>query len=107
MQGEPLSLAEEVAGVYDLHIAWADEAFFDELRHALGEMLPSEGALAERYAAFEKTLQVPPERVEPLALFATPIFAPTVVFRASARLRRRRKTLLAISGGLLDQLLPI
>lgn len=70
LQGEPLSLAQEVAGVYDLQIAWTEEAVFEGLRRELGELLPGDGTLEERYAAREKSLEVPAERVEPLARYA-------------------------------------
>ena len=70
LQGEPLSLAEEVAGVYDLNISWTRETIFEELRYTLGELLPGDGSLAERYKALEESLKVPPVCVEPLARYA-------------------------------------
>lgn len=70
LQGEPLSLAEEAAGVYDVPIAWIDEAHFEALRQQLSELLGGAGPLSERYAAYEKALRVPAERVEPLSRYA-------------------------------------
>jgi hypothetical protein len=94
LAGEPLALVDEVAGVYGLQIAWTDESFFEQQRRALDELLPGQGELAQRYAAFEDRLEVAPERVEPLARYAL------------EALRRRTEALIAAFGEGLDGLPP-
>lgn len=70
LKGEAMTLAEEVAGVLDIPIAWKDESAFEALRQELSDLLPGKGDLAERFARRERALEVSPERIPTLARYA-------------------------------------
>jgi hypothetical protein len=58
LQGECLSLGEEVEGLYDITPEWTDEAVFEEAHRALDELLPSGGTLAERLIAKKRETEI-------------------------------------------------
>jgi hypothetical protein len=62
--GESLSYADEVEGCYGVRPSHTDEAVFTAAHERLEELLPGEGALAERHAAWQASTRVPAERVE-------------------------------------------
>jgi hypothetical protein len=66
LQGEQLTLVEEVRALYDITPEWVDEAVFEETHRTLDGLLPPGDSLAERVAMREKATEVPVERVEPL-----------------------------------------
>jgi hypothetical protein len=66
LQGEQLTLAEEVKALYDITPEWVDEAIFQEAHRTLDELLPAGDSLIERMAIREKATEVPFERVAPL-----------------------------------------
>ena len=64
LAGEPGSYADEVEGCYGVRPVHTDEAVFEAAHERLEDLLPGEGALAERYARWQKSLLVPSEQVE-------------------------------------------
>jgi hypothetical protein len=69
LQGEPLSLAEEVEGVYDICPAWVDEHVFEQARRELDDLLPMSGTLNERMIRRSRVLEVPHERLPALSQY--------------------------------------
>ena len=67
LQGEALSLQEEVAGLYDVYPERVSETVFEEALAALEDLLPGSGSLAERDAAFQRRFELPAERLLDLA----------------------------------------
>jgi hypothetical protein len=66
LAGENISLAEEVAGLYDVQPAWKDEAIFLEAHEQLNQILPKGGSLKERVESWNKSLEIPVEKVKQL-----------------------------------------
>jgi hypothetical protein len=66
LAGESRPYAEEVEGCYGVRATWTDEAAFTAAHERLEEVLPRQGTLAERHERWEKSMRVPPERVEGL-----------------------------------------
>jgi len=64
LAGEPLSYADEVEGCYGVRPTHTDESVFATAHEQLEELLPGDGSLAERYAAWRNSMLVPPEGVE-------------------------------------------
>lgn len=64
LQGEVMSLAEETERLYDITPAWTDEAVFTAAHHALADLLPPGGSLAERMATRRKALEIPVAQVK-------------------------------------------
>jgi hypothetical protein len=64
LAGEPLSYADEVEGCYGVRPTHTDESVFAAAHEQLEELLPGNGSLAERYAAWRNSMLVPAERVE-------------------------------------------
>lgn len=64
--GEPLALAEEVAGLFDVQPVWEDERTFEEAHRALEELLPPGPTIQERMAARDAATEIPVARAEPL-----------------------------------------
>ncbi|HEX2110501.1 MAG TPA: hypothetical protein VHF67_03010 [Gaiellaceae bacterium] len=64
LAGEPVPYADEVEGCYGVRPVHTDEAVFAAAHERLETLLPGEGPLAERYERWEKSIRVPPERVE-------------------------------------------
>ena len=63
LTGERLAYVEEVAGRFGVAVGRADEAMFAAIHRALDPLLPGEGPLRERHAAWRSASIVPPERV--------------------------------------------
>ena len=66
LQGEQLTLAEEVKALYDITPDWVDEAIFQEAHRTLDELLLAGDSLMERMATRKKATEVPLEGVGPL-----------------------------------------
>jgi hypothetical protein len=64
LAGEPHSYADEVEGCYGVRPTHTDESVFAAAHEQLEELLPGNGSLAERYAAWRNSMLVPAERVE-------------------------------------------
>ncbi|HEY9526178.1 MAG TPA: hypothetical protein VIR02_03790 [Anaerolineales bacterium] len=64
--GEKVSLADEVEALYDVRPAWKDEANFEEAHRLLEEALPPGGSLKERALDWERSLEIPNEKVKEL-----------------------------------------
>lgn len=69
--GESRTFAEEAQRSFGHAAPPRDAAALDALRQRLSELLPGQGTLAERHAAFRRSLAVPPDRVE--AVFAAAV----------------------------------
>jgi len=66
LAGESRSYADEVEGCYGVRPTHTDEAVFAAAHERLEELLPGEGALAERHERWEQASLVPAERIEGL-----------------------------------------
>lgn len=64
--GEKISLADEVEAMYDVRPAWKDEANFEEAHKLLDEVLPPGGSLKERTLEWERSIEIPVEKVKEL-----------------------------------------
>jgi hypothetical protein len=64
LAGESNSYADEVEGCYGVRPTYTDEGVFAAAHERLEELLPGDGALAERHARWEESIRVPPDRVE-------------------------------------------
>jgi hypothetical protein len=64
LAGESGSYADEVEGCYGVRPTNTDEAVFRAAHERLEELLPGDGALAERYEHWEASIRVPTEQVE-------------------------------------------
>lgn len=69
LQGEQLSLVEEVEGIYDITPVWTDEGVFEEAHQALDELLPAGENIQERMSFLDHTLEIPKTQIEPLIPF--------------------------------------
>src|SRR5918911_1080464 len=65
LAGEAGSYADEVEGCYGVRPTHTDEAVFAAAHERLEELLPGDGSLAERYARWQDSTPVPPERNQP------------------------------------------
>jgi hypothetical protein len=70
LQGERLSLIEEVEGFFDITPAWTDEAVFRDAHRTLEELLPPGGTLPERMALLRKSREISVAQTEKLLPFA-------------------------------------
>ena len=64
LAGESRSYADEVEGCYGVRPTHTDEAVFAAAHERLEELLPGDGALAERHERWESSSFVPAEQVE-------------------------------------------
>lgn len=64
LAGESMSYVDEVEGCYGVRPAHTDEAVFTAAHEQLEQLLPGGGTLAERHAAWEESIRVPPEQIE-------------------------------------------
>jgi hypothetical protein len=71
ISGEKVSLADEVEAMYDVRPDWKDEANFEEAHALLNQVLPPGGSLKERTLAWERSLEIPVEKVKE--------FLPTII----------------------------
>jgi hypothetical protein len=65
--GDALSYSDQVRAYYDIEPTWTDEKLFDEAHATLDALLPGDGSLVERRAAYRKQFVIPRERILPLA----------------------------------------
>src|SRR5437762_11399369 len=63
LAGESRSYADEVEGCYGVRPTYTDEAIFTAAHERLEELLPGDGPLAERYAQWQDSTRIPPERI--------------------------------------------
>ena len=66
LQGEQVSLADEVEAIYGVRPQWKDEANFEEAYRLLDEVLPAGASLKERMLEWERSLEIPVEKVKEL-----------------------------------------
>ena len=66
LQGEAVSLAEEVEALYDIQADWKDESNFLEAHKLFDQVLPGEGSLYERMESWDKSLEIPVEKAKEL-----------------------------------------
>lgn len=66
LAGEKVSLAEEVNALYDVQPVYVDEANFEQAHEELDQILPPGGSLAERKQAWDRSLEIPVEKVKEL-----------------------------------------
>ena len=64
LAGESASYPDEVEGCYGVRPTFTDETVFEAAHAELGELLPGDGSLAERYEVWRRATRVPAERVE-------------------------------------------
>ena len=69
LAGEKVSLAEEVHALYDVQPAWKDESNFEEAHKELDALLPSGNSLQERMQDWNRSLEIPVEKVKELLPF--------------------------------------
>jgi hypothetical protein len=65
LAGEPRSYSDEVERCYGVRPGHTDEAVFRAVHEQLEELLPGDGLLAERKQAWEDSMRVPADRIEP------------------------------------------
>lgn len=63
LSGEAVDYLDEVYRIYDIHVAGADEAQFEQARRALDAALPGSGDVAERMAGWRKQFDIPQDRL--------------------------------------------
>lgn len=66
LAGEEVSLSDEVQALYDVQPKWKSEAIFEEAHSDLGQALPAGDSLAERMQAWNRSLEIPVEKVREL-----------------------------------------
>lgn len=66
LSGEKVPLADEVEALYDVRPEWKDGTKFEEAHRVLDEALPSGGSLKERMVTWERSLEIPIEKVKQL-----------------------------------------
>jgi hypothetical protein len=69
--GEEVSLAEEVRDIFDIEAVWKDESIFMEIQRGLDQILPGKGPLQERLERWNKSLEIPLEKVTELLPMVT------------------------------------
>jgi hypothetical protein len=65
LAGESGSYADEAEGYYRVRPTYTDEAVFTAAHEQLGELLPGDGSLAQRYQRWEDSIRVPTDQIEP------------------------------------------
>lgn len=71
LDGENVSLAEEVHALYDIQPQWKDEATFREAQQELDQLLPGEGPLQDRLDRWKRSLEIPIDMVNELLPYIT------------------------------------
>jgi hypothetical protein len=66
LQGEKVSLADEVEAIYGVRPGWKDESDFEEAHRLLDEVLPPGSSIKERMLEWERSLELPVEKVRDL-----------------------------------------
>lgn len=87
LAGEPIGYADEVRGCFDIEPVWTPESVFEGANAELEELLPGDGPLADRMAAWRRGFEVSPE------------VARTMIDRIAAEARRRSAELAALPAG--------
>jgi len=67
LAGEQVSLAEETQALYDVQPGWKDETIVEEGHKELDSLLPPGNSLPERMQAWNRSLEIPIEKVKELA----------------------------------------
>ncbi len=70
LAGDQLDFVEEVKLYFDITPKIVDEAIFEEIHAELQRLLPGKGSLSERMAAWQKSLELEPDRILPVLDFA-------------------------------------
>jgi hypothetical protein len=68
LAGAPVSFLDEVDDYFQVRIELGDPALYAEAHSAVGPLLPGDGSLAERYAAYRTSDEIPPARLEECVL---------------------------------------
>ncbi len=68
MASEPIGFVDEVAAYFDVRIQLGDESRYAAAHSDLDALLPGAGPLAERYAAYRRSDECPPDRLEEVVL---------------------------------------
>jgi hypothetical protein len=87
LAGEKMNYVEEVELYFDLTPEMVDESVFEAAHAEIDKLLPGHGELTERFQAWQKRLEVPPDRL--LAVFE----------KASEEARRRTASLFDLPPG--------
>lgn len=66
LAGEEVPLTEEVEALYDVQPEWRHESNFEQAHEELDRLLPPGGSLAERKQAWDRSLEIPVEKVKEL-----------------------------------------
>jgi hypothetical protein len=66
LAGDPVGFVSEVAAYFQVDIALGDEDAYAAAHDRLDALLPGEGSLAERYAAYRAADECPPDRLDGL-----------------------------------------
>jgi hypothetical protein len=69
--GEEVPLTEEIRDIFDIEPVWKDESIFMEIQHGLDQILPGKGPLKERLERWNKSLEIPLEKVKELLPMVT------------------------------------
>lgn len=66
LAGEKISLADEVAALYDVTPQWKEEATFEEAQRGLDDLLPAGDSVAERLQAWNKSIEITNDQIREL-----------------------------------------
>ena len=66
LRGGTLSFAEEARGMYGVELRLQPLSAYDPVLERLEQLVPGEGALADRVDAFQDRFVIPPDRLEPV-----------------------------------------
>jgi len=69
VEGETLPFDEELRLLYDIQPQWTDERIFEEALREIDDLVPGEGALADRLEAWDAQFDVPKDKLLPLFAF--------------------------------------
>lgn len=64
--GEKISITEEAEAIYDIRPEWRNESDLEESYQALDEVLPAGDSLRERMLVWQRSLEIPIQKVEEL-----------------------------------------
>ena len=65
LAGEPIAYVDEVEACYGVRPSPVPDDVLAEAHRRLGEVLPGDGPVAERFVAWREAQAIPPERIEP------------------------------------------
>jgi hypothetical protein len=98
LQGERLSLREEVLRCYDLHVDWLPESIFEQAHALYDEALPGSGSLAGRFQQWKAAFTLLPEKVHLLPIFLQ---------RGLDEIRRRTRELVSLPADEQVEIQPV